>query len=1076
MNRPITAIKYLKTQFIWLLSSLSTLAIFFLVSDFKPLQFHLSLHTTMEILSVTISFMIFYLGWSTYDSEQPGNIFILSAIFLLIGLIDLAHMLSSNGMPDFFTPNNTHKAILFWQFARFFTAIGLLLFTINYIKPFRTAFTRNRLLFLTFVFAGLIYWTVLQFEHIWPITIIEGEGLTPYKIYVEYAILSIHIINLLWIVNERTQSAKYVKFNAKHAITALTLLTVSEFTFTLYTSAHDVINALGHVFKVIGFIYVFQAVFHENVNKSIIRFIHSEQELRDNNERMHTILKNTYDAVIIADSDRTIQFMNHNAEIWTGWKFGLTRSKRLEAVFQIVDIESFMQGITGVGTIKPGIIQDKLIQRQGTMSDIEYAASVVMSTSGKTSIIIVFRDITERVLSDRHKDRLLAILESAKDFISIADVDGRIVFYNKAAIEMLELADGENIEDILISDTHPEEIARRTQLEALPVAREKGIWKGESVLLSRQGKHIPVSQIIVSHKNENDEVEYFSTIMRDITEWKHSEEQTMLASRVFESIKEGIMVTDHHQKIVFVNKAFTTLTGYSFENVYNLSPKILSSGWHNSEFYEAMWSTIRATGTWRGEVWNKKKDGTLILEELSISRVTDSNGDITHYVGVFQDITVRKELEAKIHHQAFHDILTGLPNRILLQDRMSQAIHYVDRNKQKIGLLYVDVDRFKRINDHFGHHIGDKLLQMIAERMKNCLRASDTVARIGGDELIVLLPNLHSREHCRRLADKIKEQIIKPFYIESHELFITCSMGISIYPDDATDADQLLKLADSALYEVKKNGRNHYQFYDNSNTPANSSFSMEKSLRNALKNNEFTIYYQPIIQTTNQAVMGVEALIRWNHNQKGLISPAEFIPLAEDTGLILMIDRWVLQEACMRMKQWHEQGYHELRISVNLSMLQFQQPDLVKSVQFILLESGLPPSALILEITERTIMLDPILSIVTMQNLRNLGVNISLDDFGVGYSSFNYLKQLPINKLKIDRSFIKDITESDTDLSIVNALISMAHTLRLQVVAEGVENKEQLSLLLHGECDYIQGYLFNKPLTAEDFTSIYLTQ
>ena len=627
----------------------------------------------------------------------------------------------------------------------------------------------------------------------------------------------------------------------------------------------------------------------------------------------------------------------------------------------------------------------------------------------------------------------------------------------------------------MIGETHPEEYARRTLLEALPLAREKGIWRGESVLLSRRGKHIPVSQIIVSHKNENDEVEYFSTIIRDITDWKQSEEQALLASRVFESIREGIMVTDNQQKIVFVNKAFTSLTGFSFDEVYERSPKILSSGWHNSEFYEAMWSTIRATGTWRGEIWNKKNDGSLILEELSISQVKDSKGDITHYVGVFQDITLRKELEAKIHYQAYHDVLTGLPNRILLQDRMIQAIHYAEREKQKIGLIYVDVDRFKRINDHFGHHIGDKLLQMIAERINKSLRASDTIARIGGDELIILLPNMHSRDHCLRLADKIKDQIIKPFYIEGHELFVTCSMGISMYPEDSTDVDNLLKLADNALYEVKNNGRNNYRFYNITNTPTNNVFTLEKSLRDALEKNEFTIHYQPIIHTTSRTLMGAEALIRWDRNKKGLISPAEFIPLAEETGLILMIDRWVLQQACKKMKQWHEQGYLDLRISVNLSMLQFQQPDLVKSIQFILLETGLPPSALILEITERTMMLDPNLSIVTMQSLRDLGVHISLDDFGIGYSSFNYLKQLPINKLKIDRSFIKDITEGGKDISIVNALISMAHNLSLQVVAEGVENEEQLSLLMQGECDYIQGYFFNKPLTAENFTAIYLT-
>jgi len=557
---------------------------------------------------------------------------------------------------------------------------------------------------------------------------------------------------------------------------------------------------------------------------------------------------------------------------------------------------------------------------------------------------------------------------------------------------------------------------------------------------------------------------------------KMNNESNLLATKVFESIEEGIMVTNFKQEIVFVNPAFTALTGYSLDDVVGESPKLLSSGLHKQEFYFSMWAAIRETGSWQGEIWNKKKDGEFYLEELSITQVKDTDGEVTHYVGIFKDITLRKELEAKIRYQAHHDILTGLPNRILFQDRLFQAIRAAERDPRQIGIMFVDLDRFKRINDNLGHHIGDKLLKQASDRMKQSLRASDTIARIGGDELVVLLPEVASREDCAAIAKKISALIEKPFYIEGHELFVTCSIGISLYPDDSTDQGTLVRLADQALYKAKNAGRNNFQFYVNAKSPESNAFSLETSLRDALKYREFNILYQPIFNIADQTIMGAESLIRWNNRDKGLIYPSEFIPVAEETGLILTIDRWVLRQACLQMIEWHELGYPHLKVSVNLSMLQFQQPDLVDTISTVLRETGLPPSSLILEITERTMMNDPESSIMVMQKIRDLGVSISLDDFGIGYSAFNYLKQLPINKLKIDISFIKDIADNDKDFLIVKALISMAHSLKLAVVAEGVEKSEQLSLLTKEQCDYVQGFFFNKPLSAKQFEKAYLEQ
>lgn len=552
-----------------------------------------------------------------------------------------------------------------------------------------------------------------------------------------------------------------------------------------------------------------------------------------------------------------------------------------------------------------------------------------------------------------------------------------------------------------------------------------------------------------------------------------SEELNLLAGKVFESLDEGIMVTDRNQTIVYVNEAFTRLTGYASADVAGKTPRILSSGRHSAAFYQAMWEQINRTGSWRGEIWNRKKNGDIYAEELSITRVEDSEGRTTHYVGIFKDITLRKELEATIRHQARHDALTGLPNRILLQERLQEAMAEVERSRGKLAILYVDIDRFKRVNDNLGHHVGDKLLVQAADRIRRTLSEHITIARIGGDELLLLLPSVAGREECAAIATRILGLIEKPFYIEGHELFVTCSIGISLYPEHGVRGDELVKHADRALYEAKSAGRNNFRFYTR-DAAAGNIFSMEKALRDALRQRQLDLHYQPVFRAKDGALHGAEALLRWHHPEKGMMLPAAYIPLAEESGFIVEIDRWVLRRACRQMARWHERGRRQLRLAVNLSMQQFQEAGLVDLIREALADSGLPPEALVLEITERTLMQHPEASIRTMQAIRDLGVNISLDDFGIGYSSFSYLKRLPVQKLKIDSSFTKDIAEAEKDFQIVRALIHLARSLDLEVVAEGVETKEQLDLLAAEACDYVQGFYFDAALPAATFERKYV--
>lgn len=446
-------------------------------------------------------------------------------------------------------------------------------------------------------------------------------------------------------------------------------------------------------------------------------------------------------------------------------------------------------------------------------------------------------------------------------------------------------------------------------------------------------------------------------------------------------------------------------------------------------------------------------------------------------VSIYEDVTARKKAEDDIIYQAHHDALTGLPNRLLFNDRLKQAITQAHRKKHPVATLSLDIDRFKLINDTMGHPTGDLLLRLAAERLKSCLREDDSIARMGGDEFMILLPELAKAEDAAIVAQKTLDLFGEPFILYDQEVFVSVSIGISIYPSDGTDAQTIIKNADSAMYYAKEQGRNNYQFFTASlNTTAFERLSLENSLRKAIERKEFLVHYQPLVNLTNGTIIGAEALVRWLHPQKGLISPAQFIPVAEDTGLIIPIGEWVLREACKQNRLWHDRGYHTLKVSVNLSPRQFKAPTLVKSIANILAETGLEPQFLELEITESAAMENADFAISMLQDLKEMGIKISIDDFGTGFSSLSYLKRFPIDTLKIDQAFVRDIGTNPDEKEIVTAIIALARNLNLRVIAEGVETEEQLSFLKHKRCDEMQGFLFSKPQFPELMEEMLLHQ
>ncbi len=554
----------------------------------------------------------------------------------------------------------------------------------------------------------------------------------------------------------------------------------------------------------------------------------------------------------------------------------------------------------------------------------------------------------------------------------------------------------------------------------------------------------------------------------NITERKRAEAELKLLALIFSNSNEAISISDARNQIVAINPAFTVLTGYTQEEVIGQDPKILSAGKTPPECYKEMWASINQQGKWEGELWDRRKTGEPYPKWLSISVVRDNAGKITNYIGNFIDITERKASEEKIRHLAYHDALTMLPNRFNLHERLDLALGFSRRSGKQLALMLIDLDRFKSINDTLGHHVGDELLIQVAQRITAAVRESDIVARLGGDEFVVVLPDITSPEDAAHVAKTIVATISEPYLIGGQALNSSPSIGICLYPSDATEISDLLKNADVAMYEAKAQGRSNYQFFTESMTVATTKrMALEADLREALAQRQFVLYYQPQLSLQKRTLVGVEALIRWQHPTLGMVSPLDFIPIAEETGLILPIGDWVLREACQQLKTWHNQGLTHIRMSVNLSASQFMDKALPERIEAVLADIGLDHAALDLEVTESMSMALPDQTICVMKTLTQRGLSLSIDDFGTGYSSLAYLKLFPISTLKIDRSFVKDIETDSNDADICDVTVLLAHKLGLNVVAEGVETAAQLKFLLSIGCEKIQGYLISKPLPAD---------
>ncbi len=828
---------------------------------------------------------------------------------------------------------------------------------------------------------------------------------------------------------------------------------------------------------------------NQELEQEVQRRIQVENALHSEKENAEVTLQSIGDAVITTDNAGQITRMNPVAESITGWTQADALGKYLYEVLVLQNqhgapLENPSDTLLRRGKVTGLGNHTVLISKQGRSFQISDSAAPIHGKRGAIEgVVLVFRNVTEeyriRRALEESETRFRRMTDNLSEhFLYSHNPDGMFEYVTPSLTKVLGYSQQEfytHFTEYMTDSPVNRKVLDHTE------ASSRGIQQPayEVEMFHKDGSRHVLEVREAPIMDENGKVIAVEGIAHDITKRKLSEAELRLASSVFEETSEGIMVTDMDGVIQRVNRAFSVITGFSESEAMGQPAAMLRSGRHQDAFYQTMWKALKETGAWKGEVWNRRKDGSLYPEWLSITRIDERLSDKPQfYVGVFSDISAFKEAEQEIARLAFHDALTELPNRLLLLDRLETFLARSKREQEIDALLFLDLDQFKHINDSLGHSIGDHLLCEVARRLKEQIRETDTVARLGGDEFVVVLTALGSdagtaTARARAGAEKIRRFLGQPYTVSGHVLHTTPSIGIAMLPIDADNPEDALKHADQAMYRAKASGRNTVEFFlPQMQSSAKSRLKLEQELREALEKDQLRLHYQPFVDLNFGRIAGAEALIRWQHPEQGLMSPGSFIPMAEESGLILEIGTWVIKQACRQAKAWQNAGLPACPIAVNLSAVQFRHRDLVQDISAVLRELDLDPRYLELELTE-SLLLENIQSVMqTLAQLAQLGIRISLDDFGTGYSSLSYLRRFTLHKLKIDRSFIDDIPDSASDATMTTTIIQMAHNLNLWVVAEGVETTAQLEFLKQHGCDLLQGYLFSKPVDAASFEEL----
>ena len=811
----------------------------------------------------------------------------------------------------------------------------------------------------------------------------------------------------------------------------------------------------------------------------------TEAQLHEKTALLENVINSSTDYIFVKDRElRTIlcneifaralgkkpEELYGKTDIENGWDAGLVKGNPEKGIrgFEQDDLAALagnvVHSVTDLGNIG------------GEIRHFDSVKVPLKSSSGEIfGVLGISRDVTERKQTEemlRFHSNILKNL--AEGIYLIRASDGVIVFANPQFECMFGYEPGELLgKHVSIVNAPGEKNPEAVAATIISELERAGMWNGEVQNIRKDGTtfwcHANVSTF--EHPQFG---KVWVSAHEDITERIKSEERLHLTAKVFENTMEGITITDKDNHILEVNDAFTRITGYPREEVVGKTPDILKSGIHDKDFYAAMWRAINTNGHWHGDIWNRRKDGEVYPETLTISTITDDKGKLTNYVGVFSDITLLKQHEKQLEHIAHYDALTGIPNRVLLSDRIQQAIAFSKREKKLLATCYLDLDGFKSINDSMGHEAGDQVLINISRRIKDSLREGDTVARMGGDEFVVLLTGLEAPEECATSLSRLLEAVAQPISVEDKLFQLSASIGVSLYPHDDEDPDILLRHADQAMYTAKQSGRNRYHLYDaahDQRTRTQQEFTQR--IQRGLAQGEFELFFQPKVDLRSGHPVGAEALIRWRHPQRGLLSPAEFLHAIEDTELDIEVGEWVITTALDKLKEWQQAGL-DMELSINISAFHMQSTEFTSKLKQKLSNyPGLPHDRLQIEILETAALKDFAAATRIIESCRNFGVGFALDDFGTGYSSLSYLSNLPVSTLKIDQSFIRDMLEDKGDFAIVQGIIALSKTFNLKAVAEGVETDKCFSTLLDMGCEIGQGYVIARPMPAEDFLAWY---
>jgi len=1079
----------------------------------QALVHYVPLHTSMEVVAIAISAMIFGVCWATQKFHPDGRVLALGVGFLGVGLLDLSHVLSNVGMPDFLTQNSTEKSINFWLMARLFAGLTFLLVA---FWPYRLA-TRigslPRYLPLACVLAlvGVINLILLYHEDLIPKTYVEGVGLTDFKVNAEYVLMVIYVVAGVGFLTYSRQHAQSSNFLL--ALASFTMA-MSEFFFTLYANVADVYNVAGHIYKIFAYGFLYRGLFLVTVRSPYLA-------LKDSEAQYIATLDTLPDLLFEVDRDGVYVSVHTSAVEKIAPSFQSIVGKKIEQVLPPDASNICYEAIAEAD--EKGISRGRRINVELSEGQLNFELSISKKTHPQNqniTFIVLSRDITTTVrdeqrvafeanlntalleLQERNKPEkkaefLVRWVLLTKKILSSPVVLVYVVHEDQKAIEIL--AGQANFPSNSNATTDSEPIALN-QLGTWATAldnREAVVVNQKITELDTQGLpdqqesmsrfvSLPVIEgdlvrllVVIGDKAKDytqDEVKalrILSTTLWSLLVQRRKDGVIKQLSEALEQSPHSVVITDTSARIEYVNKAFCDVSGYSQEELIGENPRILQSGETSPLLYEELWRRLKGGESWQGEFTNRRKDGHTYVESAAIYPVLDPFGQHTHYVAHKVDVTQSRAAEKRIRDLSDFDPLTGLLNKKSFDKQLGVLVSEANQRQELLSLLWFNLDNFKLINESLGHEAGDEILIEIASRLIDSVGTRITVARYSGDTFAVIVPR-QDQSLVAVLAADILNKFKASVRIGSQDLSVGASLGIAVFPEDANTPGALASAAEIAMYRAKQEGRNCLRFFSpEMQLNTQRSLELAVSINGVHERGELQLVYQPQFRCSSGQVVGAEALLRWQHPKWGLISPGEFIPIAEQTGQIVPIGQWVIARVAQQINEWETSGLSGLTIAINVSSIQFIRQGFVEELSRVMAEAAVPPRRIEIEITEAVALKDPEQAVSIIQALHMAGFQIALDDFGTGYSSLSYLRRYAIDKLKIDQSFVNELTSNESDQSIVTAIIKMAHSLRMSTVAEGVETQEQAALLQALGCDELQGYWLSRPISAEDFAKRY---